>query len=40
MLEITEDDVHAILALPKGPLEVQIPSACEPRNKYAKTLTQ
>ncbi|KAJ8449238.1 hypothetical protein Cgig2_021702 [Carnegiea gigantea] len=40
ILEITEEDVHAILALHIGPLEVQAASTCEPKNKYTKLLKQ
>ncbi|KAJ8434394.1 hypothetical protein Cgig2_014241 [Carnegiea gigantea] len=40
VLEITEEDVHATLALPMGQLEVQVPSTCEPKNEYTKLLEQ
>ena len=38
MLEIIEEDVHAISALPMGLLEVHVASAYEPKNKYTKLL--
>ncbi|KAJ8446933.1 hypothetical protein Cgig2_026431 [Carnegiea gigantea] len=40
VLEITEEDVHATLALPMGQLEVQVASTCEPKNEYTKLLEQ
>ncbi|KAJ8451709.1 hypothetical protein Cgig2_018343 [Carnegiea gigantea] len=40
VLEITEKDVHATLALPMGQLEVQVASTCEPKNEYTKLLEQ
>ncbi|KAJ8436054.1 hypothetical protein Cgig2_017522 [Carnegiea gigantea] len=39
-IEMTKEDVHAMLALPTSPLEVQVASTCEPTNEYTKLLKQ
>ncbi|KAJ8433842.1 hypothetical protein Cgig2_028159 [Carnegiea gigantea] len=39
-IEVTEEDVYGILALPIGPLEVQVASICELTNEYTKLLQQ
>jgi len=38
MLEKIEEDVHATMALPVGPLEVRVASTYRPKNKYTKLL--
>ena len=38
MLKIIEEDVCVTLALPMGPLEVHVASACDRKNKYPRLL--